>query len=100
MSDPAILVDADAVQGDDVHAGDVHAGDVHQAGDQLSDGVDPSFIPLSDPDITTAELAAVDAAMRSPRISSGPMVEAFEAAFAAYVGRQYAVAVPSGTSAF
>ena len=25
------------------------------------------------------------------------MVEAFEAAFAAYVGRKYAVAVPSGT---
>ena len=33
----------------------------------------------------------------SPRLSSGPLVEAFEAAFAAYLGRQYAVAVPSGT---
>lgn len=58
---------------------------------------DTTFIPLSDPDITTAELAAVDAVLRSPRISTGPVVEAFEAAFAAYVGRKYAVAVPSGT---
>jgi dTDP-4-amino-4,6-dideoxygalactose transaminase len=58
---------------------------------------DDSFILLSDPDITLAEIEAVDAAMRSPRLSSGPAVEAFEAAFAAYVGRKYAVAVPSGT---
>ncbi len=58
---------------------------------------DASFIPLSDPDVTTAELIAVDAVLRSPRLSSGPTVEAFEAAFAAYVGRAYAVAVPSGT---
>lgn len=55
------------------------------------------FIPLSDPDITMEELAAVDAVMRSPRLSSGPVMEAFEAAFAAYVGRAYAIAVPSGT---
>jgi perosamine synthetase len=59
--------------------------------------VDESFIPLSDPDITLAEIEAVDVAMRSSRLSSGPAVEAFEAAFAAYVGRKYAVAVPSGT---
>lgn len=58
---------------------------------------DDSFIPLSDPDITLAEIEAVDAVMRSPRLSSGPAVEAFEAAFAAYVGRKYAIAVPSGT---
>lgn len=58
---------------------------------------DDSFILLSDPDITLAEIEAVDAAMRAPRLSSGPAVEAFEAAFAAYVGRKYAIAVPSGT---
>ncbi len=56
-----------------------------------------TFVPLSDPDVTLAELEAVDAVMRSPRISSGSVVEAFEAAFAEYVGRKYAVAVPSGT---
>ncbi len=54
-------------------------------------------ILLSDPDITEEELAAVDAALRSPRLSAGPMVEAFEAAFAAYLGRKHAVAVASGT---
>jgi len=58
---------------------------------------DESFIPLSDPDITLAEIEAVDAVMRSPRLSAGPAVEAFEAAFAAYLGRKYAIAVPSGT---
>ena len=56
-----------------------------------------SFIPLSDPDITLAEIGAVDAVLRSPRISTGVLTESFEAAFAAYLGRKYAVAVPSGT---
>jgi dTDP-4-amino-4,6-dideoxygalactose transaminase len=59
--------------------------------------VDESFIPLSDPDITLAEIEAVDFAMRSARLSSGSTVEAFEAAFATYLGRKYAIAVPSGT---
>ncbi len=73
---------------------------VQNAGDGdevVVDDADESFIPLSDPDITMAEIEAVDCAMRSPRLSSGPTVEAFEAAFAAYVGRKYAIAVPSGT---
>lgn len=56
-----------------------------------------SFIPLSDPDITLAEIGAVDAVLRSPRLSNGPVAEAFEAAFAHYLGRKYAIAVPSGT---
>jgi len=60
-------------------------------------GSDASFLCLSDPDITVVELQAVDAVLRSPRLSSGPAVEAFEEAFAAYVGRKYAIAVPSGT---
>ena len=73
-----------------------------QIADQDADDVvvadaDECFIPLSDPDITMAEIEAVDAVMRSPRLSAGPAVEAFEAAFAAYVGRKYAIAVPSGT---
>ena len=79
MTEPAVMLD------DDV------------AIDGIADDADASFIPLSDPDITAAELEAVEAALRSPRLSSGPTVEAFEAAFAAYVGRKYAVAVPSGT---
>ncbi len=55
------------------------------------------FIALSDPDMTLADLDAVDAVLRSPRLSSGSMVEAFEDAFAVYLGRKYAVSVPSGT---
>ncbi|MBB6254462.1 DegT/DnrJ/EryC1/StrS family aminotransferase [Nitrospirillum iridis] len=61
------------------------------------DVLDVGTIPLSDPDITTAELAAVEAVLRSPRVSGGAVVEAFEAAFAHYLGRDYAIAVPSGT---
>jgi perosamine synthetase len=80
MTDLAVVQDEDASD-DAVVAGDV----------------DESFIALSDPDITLAEIEAVDAVMRSPRLSSGPMVEAFEQAFAAYLGRKYAIAVPSGT---
>lgn len=56
-----------------------------------------SFIPLSDPHVTAAELKAVSDILQSPRISAGPAVEAFEKAFAAYACRKYAVAVSSGT---
>jgi len=80
MTELAVIQDADR-EDDDVVVADM----------------DDSFIPLSDPDITLAEIGAVDSAMRSPRLSSGATVEAFEAAFAAYVGRKYAIAVPSGT---
>lgn len=62
-----------------------------------ADDADASFIPLSDPDVTAAELEVVDSVLRSPRLSSGLVVEDFEAAFAAYLGRRYAIAVPSGT---
>ncbi len=54
-------------------------------------------IPLSQPDITRAELDAVLTALSGPRLSGGPAVEEFEAAFAGYVGRRHAVAVASGT---
>lgn len=57
----------------------------------------PSWIPLSDPDISHAELDAVSTVLQSPRLSQGPVMEAFESAFAAYLGRKYAVAVSSGS---
>lgn len=63
----------------------------------LAEPAEDGFIPLSDPDITTVEIDAVDAVMRSPQLSGGAVVERFEQAFADYVGRAYAVAVPSGT---
>jgi len=65
--------------------------------DVEGDGGEDTNILLSDPDITVAELEAVSNALQAPRLSSGPTAEAFEAEFAAYLGRKYAVAVPSGT---
>lgn len=56
----------------------------------------PSIL-LSDPDMSLAELEAVENVLKSPRVSAGPMVEAFEAAFADYLGRRHAVAVNSAT---
>jgi len=79
MTEPAIVLDVDQVDG------------------VAEDGTDEGFITLSDPDITLVEIEAVDQIMRSARLSNGPVVEEFEQAFAAYVGRRYAVAVPSGT---
>ena len=55
------------------------------------------WIPLSDPDVTQVELDAATAALCSQRLSHGARVDAFEEAFARYVGRKYAVAVGSGT---
>ena len=56
-----------------------------------------SVIPLSDPDMTSDELSAVDSVLRSAWLSHGTIAEEFEQAFAAYLGRRYAIAVPSGT---
>lgn len=57
------------------------------------------WIPLSDPDITIAEIEAVSEVLKSPRLSCGPVVAEFEREFAAYLGRKHAVAVSSGTMA-
>jgi perosamine synthetase len=55
-------------------------------------------IPLSQPDITEAEIEAVVSVLRSSRLSIGPKQEEFEHLLAAYVGVPHAVAVSSGTS--
>ncbi|MDD4933166.1 MAG: DegT/DnrJ/EryC1/StrS family aminotransferase [Methylacidiphilaceae bacterium] len=54
-------------------------------------------IPLSDPDLTEQELSAVESVLRSPEIRGGALVEQWEREFAAWVGRNEAVAVGSGT---
>lgn len=59
---------------------------------------DGEWIHLTEPDIGADEMHAVLTALRTARISMGPEVEKFEAAFAEYVGRTYAVAVASGTA--
>jgi len=53
---------------------------------------------LSRPDITDKEVEQVTQVLRGPNLSLGPMVPAFESAFAGYIGRRRAVAVNSGTS--
>jgi perosamine synthetase len=55
-------------------------------------------IPLSSPDITETEIEAVTAVMRTSRLSLGPQLEAFESAFANYIGVECAAAVSSGTA--
>jgi perosamine synthetase len=47
--------------------------------------------------MSQAELGAVSGVLCSPRLSHGPMVAAFEQAFAKYIGRKHAVAVGGGT---
>lgn len=55
-------------------------------------------IPLSGPDISEADIAAVVDVLRTPRLSLGPKLEEFEEAVARYTGRPYAVALSSGTA--
>ncbi len=55
-------------------------------------------IPLSAPDITDAEIEAVTRVLRTPHLSLGPELQAFEEAFASYHGVENAVAVSSGTA--
>ncbi len=56
-------------------------------------------IPLSLPDIGDREIELVTHVLRSGRLSIGPFIEEFEKTFAEYVGRRFAIAVNSGTSA-
>jgi perosamine synthetase len=55
-------------------------------------------IPLSAPDITEAEIAAVTAVLRTNRLSLGPELEEFENALANFHSVPHAVAVSSGTA--
>ncbi len=55
-------------------------------------------IPLSKPDITDLEAEAVMTALRSGRLSIGPMQEQFEKVVAARCGRDHGIACSSGTA--
>jgi perosamine synthetase len=55
-------------------------------------------IPMSSPDLTTAELAAVEAVVGGNRLSLGPWLERFEKAVAREVGVAHGIGVNSGTS--
>lgn len=55
-------------------------------------------VPMSSPDIGAAEVEAVTEVLCSGQVSMGPVLERFEAAFANYIGKRFAVAVNGGTS--
>ncbi len=55
-------------------------------------------IPLSEPDITEAEIEEVVAVLRSSRLILGPKMEEFEAAVSGFVGQPFGIAVSSGTA--
>jgi UDP-4-amino-4,6-dideoxy-N-acetyl-beta-L-altrosamine transaminase len=57
------------------------------------------FLPYGRQTITDADIAAVDAVLRSPFLTQGPAVPAFERAVAQKVGAAHGVAVNSATSA-
>jgi perosamine synthetase len=55
-------------------------------------------IPLSSPDVTEQEIAAVTSVLRTSSLSLGPKVKEFERAIVRYVGAAHGIAVNSGTS--
>lgn len=59
----------------------------------------PEGIPLSRPDISEDDIAAVVEVLRGPQLSLGSRLPAFEKSVAAQVGVAHAVGVNSGTSA-
>ncbi len=56
-------------------------------------------ISLSSPDITELEINYVTQVLKTPDLSLGPKLVEFETKMAEFVGRKYAVATNSGTSA-
>lgn len=57
------------------------------------------FIPYGRQTVSEADIAAVEAVLRGPFLTQGPVVPAFEQAVASRVGAHHAVAVNNATSA-
>ncbi len=57
-----------------------------------------SRIPMSSPDITAAEIEAVNQVLQTRYLSIGARIHEYEERFAAYIGTRRAVAVSSGTA--
>ena len=53
---------------------------------------------MSSPDLSDAERQAVAAVLRTPHLSMGNEIEAFEAAFCQTTGARHAIGVSSGTA--
>jgi len=58
-----------------------------------------AVIRISAPFLGGEEISAVERVLRSGRLSQGSYVEAFESAFADFIGVEHAIAVSSGTAA-
>ncbi|MCJ7580800.1 MAG: aminotransferase class I/II-fold pyridoxal phosphate-dependent enzyme, partial [Candidatus Aminicenantes bacterium] len=61
--------------------------------------MDYPVIPHSRPWITDSDIEAVNSVLKSGQISQGPKVSAFETKLASTIGKNFAVATSSGTSA-
>jgi len=61
--------------------------------------VRPALLPYGRQTIEDDDVAAVTAALRDDFLTTGPRVEAFEAAFADQVGARHAIACANGTAA-
>lgn len=59
----------------------------------------PPFLPYGRQIIEDDDIAAVTEALRGDFLTTGPLVEAFETAFAARVGARFAIVCSSGTAA-
>jgi perosamine synthetase len=57
------------------------------------------MLPYGKQTIDTADIDAVNEALKSPMLTTGPLVDQFEKDFAAATGSDFAVAVNSGTAA-
>ncbi len=55
-------------------------------------------VPMSSPDITAEDIAAVSMVLHTPVLSIGSQLEAFERAAADFVGVRYGIGVSSGTA--
>jgi perosamine synthetase len=55
-------------------------------------------VPMSSPDLSDAERQAVAAVLRTPHLSMGSEIEAFETAFCQTIGARHAIGVNSGTA--
>jgi dTDP-4-amino-4,6-dideoxygalactose transaminase len=53
---------------------------------------------MSLPDITAAEIEAVNQVLQTPYLSIGPCIAEFEKRFAAFVGARHAIGISSGTA--
>ncbi len=58
-----------------------------------------AVLPYGRQNITDDDIAAVVDVLKSDWLTTGPKIDEFEAAFAQFVGSEYAVAVSSGTAA-